>query len=98
MANLDITYQEMSDTATRLRTNKTDIDDKLTECKSIVNSLTQNGFVTDKASGHFDQVHTDFVNSANEAMDTLEQLSTWLDKAVEAMQDMDTQLNSSLNK
>jgi hypothetical protein len=30
-------------------------------------------------------------------METLEQLSTWLDKAVEALQDMDTQLAGSLN-
>jgi WXG100 family type VII secretion target len=98
MANLNITYAEMSDSATRMRNNKNDIDARLTECRSIVDDLTASGFVTDQASGKFDEVHTEFVNSANTVMETLEQLSTWLDKAVQAMQDMDTQLAGSLNQ
>ncbi|MBF9069547.1 WXG100 family type VII secretion target [Streptacidiphilus fuscans] len=98
MANVNVTYQEMSDSANRMRNNKSDIDAKLSECKSIVDSLTGSGFVTDQASGKFDEVHTEFVNSANQAMETLDQLSQWLDKAVSAMQDMDSQLAGSLNK
>jgi WXG100 family type VII secretion target len=98
MANLNVTYAEMSDSATRMRNNKNDIDSRLTECKSIVDQLTASGFVTDQASGKFDEVHTEFVNSANTVMETLEQLSMWLDKAVDALQDMDTQLAGSLNK
>jgi WXG100 family type VII secretion target len=98
MTNLNITYQEMSDSASKMRNNKADIDQKLTECKNIVDQLTNSGFVTDQASGRFDEVHTEFVTSANQAMDTLDQLSSWLDKAVDAMQDMDTQLAGSLNQ
>ncbi|MDH6119084.1 WXG100 family type VII secretion target [Kitasatospora sp. GAS204B] len=98
MANLNVTYQEMSDTATTMRNNKADIDDKLNQCKSIVDNLTSNGFVTEQASGHFDEVHNEFNSSATQAMDTLDQLSQWLDKAVAAMRDMDTQLSGSLNK
>jgi WXG100 family type VII secretion target len=98
MANLNITYTEMSDSATRMRNNKNDIDAKLTECKSIVDNLTGSGFVTDQASGKFDEVHTEFVNTANQLMENLDLLSEWLDKAVEALRDMDTQLAGSLNK
>jgi WXG100 family type VII secretion target len=98
MANLNVTYAEMSDSATRMRNDKNDIDSRLAECKSIVDQLTASGFVTDQASGKFDEVHTEFVNSANTVMETLEQLSTWLDKAVDALQDMDTQLAVSLNQ
>ncbi|MCB5907529.1 WXG100 family type VII secretion target [Streptomyces sp. NPDC050161] len=98
MANMNVTYGEMQDSATRMRNNKADIDSKLSECKSIVDDLTASGFVTDQASGKFDEVHTEFVTSANQAMETLDQLSQWLDKAVSAMQDMDTQLSGSLNK
>jgi WXG100 family type VII secretion target len=97
MANMNVTYQEMSDSANTMRNNKADIDDKLNQCKTIVDNLTHSGFVTDQASGKFDDVHTQFVNSANTAMETLDQLSQWLDKAVSAMQDMDTQLAGSLN-
>jgi len=98
MANMNVTYQEMSDSAKRMRDNKNDIDTKLSECKSIVADLTATGFVTDQASGKFDETHTEFVTSANTVMETLEQLSLWLDKAVEAMRDMDTQLAGSLNQ
>ncbi len=98
MPNLNVTYAEMSDTASRMRNNKNDIDAKLTECKSIVDGLVSSGFVTDQASGKFDEVHTEFVNSANQVMETLEQLSQWLDKAVDALRDMDSQMAGSLNK
>lgn len=98
MANLNITYGEMSDSASKLRNNKNDIDARLTECKGIVDGLVSSGFVTDQASGRFDEVHTEFVTSANQVMETLEQLSLWLDKAVDALRDMDSQLASSLSK
>lgn len=98
MANLNITYSEMSDSATRMRNNKDEIDARLTECKAIVDNLTSSGFVTDQASGRFDEVHTEFVNHANELMENLVLLSEWLDKAVEALREMDTQLAGSLNK
>jgi WXG100 family type VII secretion target len=98
MANLNITYAEMSDSATRMRNNKDEIDHKLSECKIIVNDLTASGFVTDQASGRFDEVHNEFNSSATQVMETLTQLSVWLDKAVEALRDMDTQLAGSLNK
>ncbi|MDG4834709.1 WXG100 family type VII secretion target [Solwaraspora sp. WMMD1047] len=98
MANLNITYTEMSDSATRMRNNKNEIDARLTECKQIVDTLTTSGFVTDQASGRFDEVHTEFITAANQVMENLDLLSEWLDKAVEALRDMDTQLAGSLNK
>ncbi len=98
MANLNVTYAEMSDSASKMRNDKNDIDAKLTECKSIVDDLTNSGFVTDQASGKFDEVHTEFITSANKVMETLEQLSQWLDKAVDAMRDMDSQMANSLNQ
>ena len=97
MANLNVTYSEMSDSATKMRNDKNDIDAKLTECKSIVDDLTNSGFVTDQASGKFDEVHSEFITSANKVMETLDQLSQWLDKAVDAMRDMDSQMAGSLN-
>ncbi|KOU34896.1 WXG100 family type VII secretion target [Streptomyces sp. WM6378] len=98
MANLNVTYQEMSDSASKMRNNKADIDAKLTECKNIVDGLTSSGFVTEQASGKFEETHTEFVTSANQVMESLDQLSQWLDKAVDAMRDMDQQLSGSLNK
>jgi WXG100 family type VII secretion target len=96
MANINATYHEMSDTATRMRNNKTDIDEKLRECMNIVDQLTTSGFVTEQASGKFEETHHEFNTSATTAMETLDQLSIWLDKAVEALREMDTNLAGSL--
>lgn len=96
MPNLNITYAEMSDSASRLRSNKAEIDSRLSDSRALVNSLVASGFVTDRASGRFDEVNTQFVTAANELMTTLESLSTWLDNAVTALQDVDSQMASSL--
>lgn len=97
MPNLNITYGEMNDSATKLRTNKEEIDARLEQCKTIVSGLVGSGFVTDQASGRFDEVHTEFVNAANKTMETLAQLSEWLDKAVEALRNMDAEMAKSLS-
>ncbi|MBD7920242.1 MULTISPECIES: WXG100 family type VII secretion target [Cellulomonas] len=96
MPNLNITYADMSDSASRLRSNKAEVDARLSDTKSLVNSLVASGFVTDQASVRFDEVNTEFVTAANELMTTLESLSSWLDQAVTALQDVDTQMASSL--
>ena len=96
MPNLNITYAEMTESAGRLRSNKTEIDARLEDSKRLVNALVASGFVTDQASGRFDEVNTQFVTAANELMTNLETLSTWLDNAVTALQDVDTQMAGSL--
>jgi len=98
MPNLNITYAEMTESAGRLRSNKAEIDSRLEDSKRLVNSLVASGFVTDQASGRFDEVNTQFVASANELMMNLEMLSKWLDDAVTALQDVDTQMASSLRQ
>lgn len=98
MADIHATYQEMSDTATRLRNNKNEVVGRLTDCQKIVQGLVTNGFVTQQASGKFDEVSTKFISSSKEAMETLETLSGWLDKAVEALRQMDQDMANSLNQ
>ena len=98
MADVRVTYQEMLDTATRLRNNKNEVTARLTDCQRIVQGLVTSGFVTQQASGKFDEVSTKFVTSSKEAMETLETLSGWLDKAVESLRQMDQEMANSLNQ
>lgn len=98
MPNLNITYAEMSESASRLRANKAEIDSRLSDSKSLVNALVASGFVTDQASGQFDEVNTQFVTAANELMTNLESLSGWLDQAVTSLQEVDAQMASSLRR
>ncbi len=53
MANMNVTYSEMTDAANRLTTGKGDITSKLHELQSLVSGLVRGGFVTDTASGAF---------------------------------------------
>lgn len=98
MTDMRVTYQEMLSTATRMRNNKTEVVARLTECQKIVQTLVTNGFVTQQASGKFDEVSTRFITSSKEAMETLEALSGWLDNAVEALRRMDQEMANSLNQ
>ena len=97
MANLNVTYAEMQDSATRMSNDKSEIDSYLADAKSIVDTVVQSGFVTDQASGKFDEVNQQFNQSATQLMESLDQLSQWLNQAVQQMQDMDTQMAQSLN-
>ena len=47
MPNLNVTYGEMQDAATRLVNGEQDITSKLRELKSLVDSLISGGYVTD---------------------------------------------------
>lgn len=98
MSDMRVTYQEMSTTATRMRNNKVEVVARLTDCRKIVESLVSNGFVTQQASGRFDEVSGKFISSSKEAMETLEQLSSWLDKAVESLRRMDQEMANSLTE
>ncbi|MGL4175650.1 MAG: WXG100 family type VII secretion target [Dermatophilaceae bacterium] len=96
MPNLNITYGDMNQVASKIRNNKTTIDTTLTETRTMISDLVASGFVTEKAGPRFDEKAGEFDSSAKTTMETLAQLSQWLDSAVTALQDADTQIASAL--
>jgi WXG100 family type VII secretion target len=92
MANMNVTYSEMTDAATRLTTGKEDLVSKLAELQTLVNSLVQNGFVTDQASGAFQSSYDQFTKGTTEAVNGLEGMSQFLTKAAEALGNVDSEL------
>lgn len=97
MANVCVTFQEMQDQANKLNHARTDIESQLTSLKSQIDALVSGGFVTDSASGQFQQSYTEFDTGAKEAIKGLEGMATYLNKAAETFADVDTQLASALN-
>ena len=75
MANMNVTYGEMTDAATRLTTGKDDITAKLHELQSLVTNLVQGGFVTDAASGAFHTSYEQFTKGTTEAVNGLDGMS-----------------------
>lgn len=98
MANLNVTYQDMEDAAGRLTNGQHDIETKLGELKSLVDSLVNGGYVTDKSSKAFDAAYAEFNDGATKTIAGLEGMSGFLKSAAQALGDTDSQLASALNK
>jgi WXG100 family type VII secretion target len=98
MANLNVTYQDMLDAATRLSNGKDDIDAKLRELKSLVDSLVTGGYVTDRSSRAFNDSYTEFNDGVTKTIEGLDGLSDYLNKAAQALQDTDSQLANAVRK
>ncbi len=92
MANMNVTYGEMTDAANRLITGKDDITAKLHELQTLVNNLVQGGFVTDAASGAFQTSYEQFTKGTTDAVAGLDGMSQFLTKAADALQNVDSEL------
>ena len=92
MANMNVTYSEMTDASNRLTTGKDDIVSKLHELQSLVNGLVQGGFVTDAASGAFHTSYEQFTKGTTEAVNGLDGMSQFLTKAASALENVDSEL------
>ncbi|MDM7855105.1 WXG100 family type VII secretion target [Cellulomonas alba] len=96
MANLNVSYQEMRDAASRLTTGQDEITSKLNELKSFIESLISSGFVTDQASVAFGESYQQFTQGATSTVAALTNLGDYLRKAAQTLEDADTQLASGL--
>jgi WXG100 family type VII secretion target len=92
MANMNVTYGEMTDAANRLTAGKDDITAKLHELQNLVNNLVNGGFVTDSASGAFHTSYEQFTKGTTDAVNGLDGMSQFLTKAADALQNVDQQL------
>jgi len=96
MANMNVTYQEMHDAATHLTAGEDDIKQRLTELRQYIQGLVTSGFVTDQASVQFNETYGNFTTSATNLISSLDGLSSYLNKAADAIQSTDQQLASGL--
>lgn len=96
MSNVNVTYADMHDAATKLRGGKDDLDSKLTELANYISSLVQDGFVTDQASGAFNDTYQHFTTGAQQAVGALEDLAKFLDTAASTLEQTDSQLAQSI--
>jgi WXG100 family type VII secretion target len=92
MANMNVTYSDMTDAANRLNSGKEDIISKLNELQSLVNNLVSGGFVTDSASGAFHTSYDQFNKGTQQAVGGLDGMSQFLTKAAQQLQSVDSDL------
>jgi WXG100 family type VII secretion target len=95
-ANLNVTYQEMSDAAKRLRDGQQQIESQLESLKKLVDSLVNGGYVTDSSSKAFETSYTEFNEGARKTIQGLDGMGQYLDKAAQTFQQADQDLASAL--
>ncbi|UEJ82161.1 WXG100 family type VII secretion target [Brachybacterium halotolerans subsp. kimchii] len=98
MPNLNVTYSDMRDASSRLRSGQSELESKLQELKSMIDNLVSSGYVTDKSSVAFQSAYTEFNDGASKTIQGLEGISAYLDKAAEALESTDSELASAIGK
>ncbi|WP_394769102.1 WXG100 family type VII secretion target [Lacisediminihabitans sp.] len=98
MPNLNVTYGDMRDSATRLNNGEQDIESKLRELKTLVDGLIAGGYVTDKSSVAFGSSYQEFNDGATKTIQGLEGMSQYLTAAADALESTDSELAKALSK
>ncbi|MDI5962204.1 WXG100 family type VII secretion target [Streptomyces sp. SL13] len=98
MPNMNVTYQDMHDAASQLGKGEDDIKSKLTQLKSLIESLVSGGYVTDKSSVAFNNSYQEFNDGANKTISGLSGMATYLNKAADALAQTDSDLANALKK
>lgn len=96
MANLSVTYEDMTSAASRLRNGQTEIEGKLGELKTLVDGLVNGGYVTDRSSKAFDQSYTEFNDGVRKTVEGLDGMAGYLESASQALQETDEALANAL--
>ena len=60
MPDVNVTYADMENAATRMTTTYEDVTTQLDTLRAMVDDLVENGFKTDVASGKFHKAYTEF--------------------------------------
>jgi WXG100 family type VII secretion target len=96
MANVNVTYSEMRDAASRLEMGKGNLDEILADLMRQVTTLVSSGFVTDQASTQFMASYDQFNLGAKNAVEGLVEMHTFLARAADSMEELDARLGSSI--
>ncbi len=98
MPNVNVTYAEMQSAARQLQAGEQTIEGDLTRLKRLVDNLVAGGYVTDASSKQFEASYTQFSTGATKMVQGLNGMGQYLDAAVKAFTETDTQLAASLKQ
>lgn len=98
MPNVNVTYAEMQSAARQLQAGEQQIEGDLSRLKQLVDQLVAGGYVTDASSRQFEASYTQFHSGAAKMVQGLNGMGQYLDAAVKAFTDTDTQLAASLKQ
>lgn len=89
MANLNVTYSEMENEASALRSGRTEIESQLTTLRNRIDALVSSGFVTTSASGAFQSMYQEFTHGATQTIGALDNIASSLSQMAQQLQETD---------
>jgi hypothetical protein len=95
MANVTVDYEQLRSTGGQLKRGREELESKINQLKALVGQLVSSGFVTDLASGKFQESFTQWQTGTTNAVAGLEGMSAFLDQAIARHQELDSQLSRS---
>jgi len=95
VANVHVDYQELQRTSSQLKSGQQDVEGQLARLKSMIDNLVSSGFVTDQASGKFQQSYEQWNSGAKNVIQGLQGMSSFLEKAIAQHQQLDSELSKS---
>lgn len=96
MANVSVSYGDLDTAVSDLKSGHDTLVSELNTLKSKIDALVSSGFVTDRASGAFQQSYEEFTKGATQTVDGLSGMEDFLNKTKQSMTYLDSQLASSL--
>ncbi|MGQ0777445.1 MAG: WXG100 family type VII secretion target [Pseudonocardiales bacterium] len=95
MANVHVDYQQLQSSASQLQSGKQEIEAQLGRLKSMIDNLVSSGFVTDRASGKFQQSYEQWNSGAKNVIAGPEGMTGFLKNAISQHEQLDSQLSQS---
>jgi WXG100 family type VII secretion target len=95
MPNVHVDYAALENTAVRMKAGQQEMETQLTQLKSLIDGLVTSGFVTDQASGKFQQSYEQWNTGTRNAIAGLEGMSGFLKTAITQHQQLDATLSQS---
>ncbi len=96
MANVNVTYDELTNVATQIDQGKDSLAQTLAHLQATVDTLVSSGFVTDQASVAYDSQFGTYVTSTNQAIEALTGFSTFLRTAAQTLSEADASLAAQM--
>lgn len=98
MANVNVTYDQMQEAATKLTNGQQEITNQLHQLQNYVNNLVHNGYVTDRSSKAFEQSYSEFNKGAQQTIEGLTGMAKFLQQAADAFRQADESLAHGISK
>src|SRR4051812_24274895 len=89
MANINVSYDQINGAAAQLDQGRDALQLQIQQLNTLIQNLTNDGFVTTAASGAYQQSFTTYSNGARQTIDGLTGLADFLRKTALTLQETD---------